>query len=307
MKVGIYFDKGGGERGGPYVRTKLLAKYIPYVEIFSNIKKASEYDLLDFQWRVPKQLESYKHLCTFHGIVPLKYCSNLHAKMAMWLRTQEQRRVLKTARAIIAVSKEAERQLASLTRKKAQVIYAGFEPGKYKIKKKQNKALFLNSLERYENLQVVLDALSYSTPDVIVNVYGYGRMQKDYEKQIEEINLPVKIRKEVDNNIIIKELATSKFLLQPASCETFGLPVCEAMASGTIAIISDIPSHRENFTNVLFFNPDDPVTLAQLIKEVLANKHDYLIEPALKEVKEKYNVKRFIEETRKIYEEVLND
>jgi hypothetical protein len=236
-KVGIYFDKGGGTRGGPYVRAKLLEKYIPYVEIFNDIEKAKDYQLLDFQWRVPKELEKFPHLCTVHGILPLKYCSNLHAKVAMWYRTQEQKRILKTAKAIIAVSHEASRQLDKLTNNKnIHIVYAGIETDKYKIKKKENKVLFLNSLELYENLQVILDALRYGNWDIDfsfekIDVYGRGRLQNKHQTQIDKYHLPISIKEEVDNSVIIHELATSKALIQPALQESFGLPQCEAMAS----------------------------------------------------------------------------
>lgn len=313
-KVGIYFDKGGGTRGGPYVRAKLLEKYIKGVEIFNDINKAKDYELLDFQWRVPKELNRYPHICTFHGILPLKMCSNLHAKAAMLYRTHEQKQILKTAEKIIAVSDEAKRQLSSLTKKNIDVVYAGLELNKYKIKKKEDTILFLNSLEKYENLGVILDALKYggwygyecdslvTSPPFILDVYGRGRLQTQYENKIENDLLPVNIREEVDNKIIIDELSKAKCLIQPALQETFGLPIIEAMASGCIVIASDIPSHRENFENILFFKSNDYEHLARLINEVMIdNKHRELIPLAIKEVKEKYNVERFIKETREIY------
>lgn len=313
--IGIYFDEHGGTRGGPYVRANLLAKYIPYVNVFTNINEAKNYDILDFQWRVPKELEKYKHICTFHGILPLRYCSNVHAKLAMWYRTQEQKRLMKTAREIITVSDEAKRQARTLVKKETHVVYAGIETDKYKVKKKKDdKIIFLNSLEKYENLQLILDALKdggwtgynyeslCQTPPFVVDAYGYGRLQEYYQKQIWNDDLPVNIKEEVENAVIIKALSDANCLIQPALQETFGLPICEAMASGAVVIASDITSHRENFDNVLFCHPQSPLKLAVLIEEVMKGKYNYLIKPALKEVKRKYNAKRFIEETKSIYE-----
>jgi glycosyltransferase involved in cell wall biosynthesis len=320
--VGIYFDKGGGTRGGPYVRAKLLEKYIPYVKIFNDVKEAKNFSIIDFQWRLPKELNKYPHICTFHGVLPLKYCSNLYAKGAMFIRTWQQNKALQSAKAIIAVSEEALRQvkqrLPSSQDKIVKVIYAGLELHNYKIREKENKFLFLNSLEKYENLQVIIDALKHRQyhyghyfgwsyyPKFFVDVYGYGRMQKHYEKQIDTFGLSINIKDEVDNKIIIDELLKARAVIQPALQETFGLPICEAMLSGAIAIASDIPSHRENFKNVLFFKTDDYKQLGNLIEEVINGKHDDLIKPALKEVKKKYNVERFINETKKVYQEVLN-
>jgi glycosyltransferase involved in cell wall biosynthesis len=313
MKIGIYFDKAGGERGGPFVRAKLLEKHIPFVKTFNDIDEAENFDLLDFQWRVPVSLNKYEHISTFHGILPLKYCSNLHAKAAMFLRTQEQKAILKSALNVIAVSHEAKRQLLKLgiNKNKINVVYAGLEMDRYKDADKDAEILFLNSLEKYENLQVILKALKYgdycgfdyetNSPPFIVNAYGHGRMQNAYEKMIIKYDLPVNICEEVNNEQIINKLAFSKALIQPALQETFGLPICEAMASRSIAIVSDIRSHRENFKNVLFFNPYDYKTLIRLIEEVLQGEHDDIIKKAYYEVRKKYNAERFVDETRKIY------
>lgn len=314
-KIGIYFDKGGGTRGGPYVRAKLLEKYLPDVKIYNDISHAEEFDCQDFQWRVPGKLNRLRHICTFHGILPLKFCSNLHAQASMWYRIREQKRILQTAEKVIAVSEEAKRQAQTLTNKPIEVIHAGIEVEKYKERKKEDTIMFLNSLEKYENLQVILKALKYggwygyecdslvTSPPFVLDVYGYGRMQKQFKKMIDDDLLPVNIKAEAENEIIISELSRAKLLIQPALQETFGLPICEAMASGTIVIASDIPSHRENFENILFFKPNDHEHLARLIHEVMEEgKYKDLIPLAKKEVAEKYPVKKFIEKTREVYE-----
>jgi len=314
MKVGIYLPNIKGEaRGGVMTRVKLLEKYIPYVEIFDDVSKAGDYDFLDLQFR-DTFLWKYKHISTMHGVLPLRYCTNLHAQASMFVRTLWQKRAMKTAKAIITVSHEADRQAKKLCpNMKTNVVYAGLDPENYRIdERKEDKIIFLNSAEKYENLQVLLDAVKpYGDKSVdgchypfTVEAYSQGRQRQKYQNQVNKQYLPVNLKDEVDNKIIIKELSKARCLVQPCLLETFGFPIIEGMLSGCIVIASDILSHRENFENILFFNLKKPEELKRLIEEVMAGKYDYLIPLALKEVKEKYNVKRFIEETKAVYESV---
>jgi len=321
FKVGIYIrDK----RGGPYVRAKLLEKYIPWVECFYDVNKAKDYDLLDLQFQIhPKLFNSgIPFIQTFHGFVDYKNLSNWHSKLAMYRWKYWHKQSFKKAKRIIAVSHEAKRQLIKFGIKEnnIKIIYGGIELDKYTQKKVKDpdEMLFLNSLEKYENLDVILKALKYgdwlgydyewgsmSAPPFVLNVYGYGRKEKEYEKFINKYLLPVNIKEEVDNKEIMKQFKETRCLIQSCINETWGYPICEAMATGTIAIVSDIPSHRKNFKNVLFFKPNDYKHLAKLIKEVMVeNKHRELIPRALKEV-EKYDVKKFIKETKTEYEKAL--
>ena len=327
VKIGLYFGKGKGDRrGGPYVRACALVKALPNVEIFSKVSEAKKYDLLDLQWRIDPLLLSYINrvnkpfICTHHGFLPPtpKYMSNIHAMVAMFYRTRQQKSILKKAVRVIAVSEESKRQLQGIVpEERIIVVYAGLDIEKYHGGFKTDSFLFLNSLEKYENLQVILNALkengwqdytceSMATfPPFIVNVYGYGRLEDYYRMQINDLALPVNLNEEITNVSVKSELAKANGLIQPAINETFGLPICEAMASKTIAMASDIPSHRENFENVLFFDPYDGKKLGKLMQGVLDGKYKHLIKPALKEVKEKYNLKRFIKGTKEVYESVL--
>jgi len=296
--IGIYVPQ---DRGGPAIRSKLLAGRISNAEIFDNIKYASKYSLLDLQHQQNPKLWKYNFIETFHGLLPLKYCTNLHAKLSM-LRYYIWKRIsLKKAKKIICVSQEARRQIAWIPQKKIKVIYAGIPIENYKISKKENKVMFLNSLEKYENGIDLIKASFLLNKEVKIDMYGEGRLENKY-KTLAPSN--VNIIKEVSNEKIRQELSKAKCLVHCPLQETFGIPIIEAMASGTIAIVSDIPSHRECFKNVLFYDTNDYKTLARLIKEVLEGKHNYLIKLALKEVKEKYNIKRMIKETEEVYNEV---
>lgn len=64
--------------------------------------------------------------------------------------------------------------------------------------------------------------------------------------------------------------AGARALILPSHYEGFGLPVLEAMACGTPAIVSDIPALREVVGNVgWFINPADPQTIAIALRATL--------------------------------------
>lgn len=65
----------------------------------------------------------------------------------------------------------------------------------------------------------------------------------------------------------------AKGLVNASLYEGFGLPIIEAMSYGLPCIISDIPAYRELFSGAaLFFNPKNPVALAEKLEELETNQ-----------------------------------
>jgi glycosyltransferase involved in cell wall biosynthesis len=61
-------------------------------------------------------------------------------------------------------------------------------------------------------------------------------------------------------------------LLFPSLYESFGLPVLEAMASGTVVVASDLPAIRETGGDaVVYCNPRDTASIADAIATVLGS------------------------------------
>lgn len=67
-------------------------------------------------------------------------------------------------------------------------------------------------------------------------------------------------------------------LLFPSYIETFGYPLSEARAIGTIAIASDCPFSRElleGYNNAYFFNPFDDGRLAELMRDYILGRIEF--------------------------------
>jgi hypothetical protein len=69
----------------------------------------------------------------------------------------------------------------------------------------------------------------------------------------------------------------SKALINPSFFEGWSSTVEEAKSIGTLSIISDIPIHREQSPkNVIYFDPNDSVNLAEILENILLNGNKYL-------------------------------
>jgi glycosyltransferase involved in cell wall biosynthesis len=62
----------------------------------------------------------------------------------------------------------------------------------------------------------------------------------------------------------------ARLLVYPTWCESFGLPVAEALAMGAPAVVANIPACREVGGDAArYYTPGDPESLAETIAELL--------------------------------------
>ncbi len=239
---------------------------------------------------------------------------------------------LKHAKRIIAVSQNTKKDLIKLYKAdplKISVVYNGynklfnsFRPEQaYLNSLKQrfnlNKPfiLFVGRIERRKNVGNIVKAFNYLKNEgldfklVLAGKHGFGA--SEILKQIEEsdfkddIILPGYISME-DYLYLMHEARVFVF---PSLYEGFGIPVLEAMASGTPVVCSN----RNPFTEIgkdaaLYIDPLKPEEIAKAILRIIAdsNLRNNLIIKGKERAKE-FSWEKCAKETLKILEEVRKE
>ena len=105
--------------------------------------------------------------------------------------------------------------------------------------------------------------------------------------------------------------SASTALIAPSHYEGFSLPPIEALSSGTVPIVSDIPPHREALGDVLleelFFNPTSDTALERALWAVL-NGSDVMrtaVVERFRNVNHRYSVVETAIQMQAVYREVL--
>jgi len=115
--------------------------------------------------------------------------------------------------------------------------------------KTPHSVLFIGSLRKLKRVESLIDAISLvkkQIPDVILHIVGDGPKREEIQKKITELD--------VSDNVVMHGYVTEKdkidLLLESgvyvsnSEFEGFGIPLVEAMATGTVPVANDIASHR---------------------------------------------------------------
>lgn len=107
----------------------------------------------------------------------------------------------------------------------------------------------------------------------------------------------------------LKELYSQSFgFVYPSLSEGFGLPGLEAMASGTVSVVSTIPVFKEVYKDTaIYFNPFDFSSIAQAMKYVIdltQLKRKELIEKG-KNLAKTYSWEKMAKETLQVYNDAI--
>jgi glycosyltransferase involved in cell wall biosynthesis len=219
-----------------------------------------------------------------------------------WIPCNRMRWAMMTADAVTGVSAELKKIIDEMTggRARSCVIPNGVDmPPDRAGQMPQNCAgiagrafmLTLGRLHQYKGLDVLLDAVrrlrEHGTEIPHLVIAGDGKEMENLQKQASQANLTDKV---IFTGAVFGEqkhwlLKNCKFFLQPSRAEGMPLTVLEAMAygkavigtriSGTIELIS----HNENGVLV---EANDPISLAQAIADLCANKNINRMEAAAK-------------------------
>ncbi len=213
---------------------------------------------------------------------------------------------------IIAISECTKRDIISffnIPEEKIDVVYQGCHPDfSIRIPKERKREvarkyqlpddfiLYVGSIESRKNLLLIVKALLYTDKNIqLVAIGKKTNYQVEVEKFIEENNLSGRVR--IINNLPFEDLPAcyqlAKIFVYPSFFEGFGIPVIEALASGTPVIAATGSCLEEaGGPDSLYVDPNDENDLALKIMQVINDKNLAL---KMKEKGEQY-IERFADE-----------
>lgn len=138
-------------------------------------------------------------------------------------------------------------------------------------------ALVSGAIEPRRNLEVVYRALHEVTRSHAIDLVVVGSVRnRVYAGELaalaDSLGLAPRIRNLgfVDDDSLRELYRHASLFVAASRDEGFNIPVLEAMACGTLAVCSDVPVHRELFSDrALFFAVDSSEDLAKIIRDVL--------------------------------------
>lgn len=266
-----------------------------------------------------------KAVVTIHDLIFLRYPS-LYKKTDRKIYDKKFRYAALNARKVIAVSRQTAEDIVNyynIDKERITVVYQSCNPAFYQIvtdeqknsiRKKynlpQSYVLYVGTIEKRKNLLGIIKALNENKIDIPLVAVG---RKTEYFKEIQNYISG----KEVSGRILfIDNLANSELpafyqmadvFVYPSFFEGFGIPILEALASGTPVITSKGGCFGEAAgENSLFVNPEDTDALGYSIKNILED--NTLSERMIQEGR-KYAL-NFTEEKvalnlMKVYEEIV--
>jgi len=234
---------------------------------------------------------------------------------------------LKCSNKIIAVSQNTKKWLLhqhKVLSSKIAVVYEGVDCGLFlsmnsskNAKTEQPYILFLSTLFGYKNADKLIRAFSKlkEKHKIPHNLKIVGKDPEDNMKRLKNLSNEFGISESVFftgliNHHEVKGLyQNADVFVFPSAVETFGLPVLEAMASGTPVVASNRTSVPEIVGDAgVIVDPDDIAELADAILRVLSDKglQNSLIQKGYRRAK-KFSWDKTARKTLEIFEEVLNE
>lgn len=170
------------------------------------------------------------------------------------------------------------------------------------------KVVAVGNIKKAKNYKYLIESFKLlKGHNISLDIYGRidHPMFAELEAIIAQNNLPVSFMGVNDN--IARVLSCYDMYSMSSSHEGFGIAAVEAMACGLPLLLSDLPVLREvTNSNALFFDLQQPDSLAILLKEVLEGRHnlEQLSSRGVK-ISKKYTKQQYLKDLVEIYTGVL--
>ncbi|GHT38796.1 glycosyl transferase family 1 [Bacteroidia bacterium] len=232
-----------------------------------------------------------KSIVTVHDLIFMRYPSYYKWIDRMIYRFKF-KYACRNADKIIAVSECTKRDIISffnIPAEKIAVVYQGCHPNfqvEVSAGKKQSIAgkyrlpplflLYVGSIEARKNLLLAVKALQWLPDNIHLVAVGKSTpYQSEVEKQAKELNLESRLH--LLNHVAFEDLPalyqSAAIFIYPSFFEGFGIPVIEALTSGTPVIAATGSCLEEaGGADSVYIDPNDDAGLAERIKEILNDK-----------------------------------
>jgi glycosyltransferase involved in cell wall biosynthesis len=242
---------------------------------------------------IPPLRAAKRHVITVHDLTFMHYPQYLTADARAYYNGQIQQAV-RHADHILADSDSTKRDLIDLLQVPAERITVhmlGVEPhfqvmdrtaleaAQQQLRLDAGYILFVGTWEPRKNILGLLHAYRllldhYPDAPSVLLVGRKGWLFDETMTQIHELGLGERIawRDDISDALLPAVYNLASMLVLPSFYEGFGFPALEAMACGTVPIVSNRSSLPEVVGEVgLMINPDDPTALAQAMQRALTD------------------------------------
>lgn len=281
-----------------YRKLNFFWKYLPFS---INFLIKENFDIYhSFDLRLPHKIKG-KSIMTIYDLIPFLFpelCKNINSKYFYnYMKSNAER-----ADIIITISEYSKKEIVKLLKiseEKIKIVPAGIDILKYsknnsmheikniidKYKLPSKFILYLGALEPRKNIpNIILGFNKYKEKkvDSDIKLVIAGKKAWQYEKIFETYKLS-KYKKDIiftdyvdeKDKIILYKIA--KLFIFPSLYEGFGMPVLEAMASGTPVITSNNSSLPEVVGEAgILVNPDSVLEISEAIAKILDGGEDYV-------------------------------
>lgn len=177
--------------------------------------------------------------------------------------------------------------------------------------------LFVGNLISLKRLDLLLEAfkeVSYSEPDTTLIVVGDGIERQRYEHIAQELALADKVffvGPGSDKQMLAAYYANATTVVVPSDQESFSLVTGEAMASGSVVIVSDLPVLKERIHDgvdgFLFKtgNVDDLERVLVRVLHLTNEERKKIGERARESMVKNFNWEKHVDELEGVYKSIL--
>jgi Glycosyltransferase len=271
------------------------------------------------------QKTGVKSIVTMHDAIFMRY-PELYSSSYRSVFIQKNRYACKTADRIIAISEQTKRDIIRFfdaDNAKIDVVYQGCnslfrEPVSLEKQKKvhdkynlpQHFLLNIGAIEKRKNVSLIIEAMYRSRLDIPLVVIG---RPSDYMKDLKAMIQKNQMEKQVifihnaENEDLPAIYKSAEIFVYPSIFEGFGIPILEALCSGTPVISSTGSCFEETggpFSK--YINPYDADELGDVLSQILSDKasREYMKKEGLI-FADNFTDNQIVQNLMKVYKSVL--